>query len=114
MNAASSSPRAQRADPSVIDSRQAAWRLLITLGLVTLGNSAMYVVSVVLPAVQAEFGVGRADASLPYTLMMVCLGIGGIFTGRLADRHGPIAALMLPQLAAYSTRSSFTGICAKV
>ena len=32
-----------------------------TLGLVVLGNSSMYVVSVVLPAVQAEFGIGRAD-----------------------------------------------------
>ena len=99
MNAASSNPRAQRADPSVIDSRQAAWRLLITLGLVTLGNSAMYVVSVVLPAVQAEFGVGRADASLPYTLMMVCLGIGGIFTGRLADRHGLMPVLWVGSVA---------------
>ena len=75
------------ADPSLIDSPTAAWRLLTTLGLVTLGNSGMYVVSVVLPAVQTEFGVSRAAASMPYTLMMVGLGLGGIFTGRLADRH---------------------------
>ena len=78
---------------SLIDSPQAAWRLLTTLGLVVLGNSSMYVVSVVLPAVQAEFGVGRADASLPYTLMMVCLGIGGLWTGRMADRHGLMPVL---------------------
>ncbi len=76
------------ADPFLIDSRYAAWRLLATLGLVALGNSGMYVVSVVLPAVQAEFGVGRADASLPYTVMMVALGLGGLVTGRIADRHG--------------------------
>ena len=76
------------ADPSLIDSRQAAWRLLTTLGLVVLGNSSMYVVSVVLPTVQTEFGVGRADASLPYTLIMICLGIGGLWTGRMADHHG--------------------------
>jgi len=75
-------------DSSLIDSPQAAIRLLVTLGLVVLGNSSMYVVSVVLPAVQSEFGTGRADASLPYTLMMVCLGLGGIWTGRMADRHG--------------------------
>ena len=81
------------APASLIDSRQAAWRLLVTLGLVVLGNSSMYVVSVVLPAVQAEFGVGRADASLPYTLMMVCLGIGGLWTGRMADRHGLMPVL---------------------
>ena len=54
----------------------------------TLGSSVMYVVSVVLPAVQAEFGVARADASLPYTLLMVGFGIGGLLMGRLSDRHG--------------------------
>ena len=83
------------ADPSLIDSRTAAWRLLTTLGLVVLGNSSMYVVSVVLPAVQSEFGIGRADASLPYTLMMICLGIGGLWTGKMADRHGLTPVLLL-------------------
>ena len=87
------------ADPSLIDSRQAAWRLAVTLGLVVLGNSSMYVVSVVLPAVQAEFGTGRADASLPYTLMMVCLGIGGLWTGRMADRHGLMPVLLMGAVA---------------
>ena len=83
------------ADPSLIDSRTAAWRLLTTLGLVVLGNSSMYVVSVVLPAVQTEFGIGRADASLPYTLMMICLGLGGLWTGKMADRHGLTPVLLL-------------------
>jgi len=87
------------ADPSLIDSRAAAWRLLTVLGLVTLGNAGMYVVAVVLPAVQAEFGVGRGDASLPYTLMMVCLGLGGLWTGRMADRHGITPVLRLGALA---------------
>jgi MFS family permease len=87
------------ADPRLIDSSYAAWRLLATLGLVTLGNSGMYVVSVVLPAVQAEFGVGRGDASLPYTLMMVALGLGGIVTGRLADRFGIMRVLWMGALA---------------
>ena len=87
------------APASLIDSPQAAWRLLTTLGLVVLGNSSMYVVSVVLPAVQAEFGVGRADASLPYTLMMVCLGLGGIWTGRMADRHGLMPVLCVGAVA---------------
>ncbi|MBD8051867.1 MFS transporter [Limnohabitans radicicola] len=72
----------------LIDSRYAAWRLLVTLGLMTLGGSCMYVVAVVLPAVQAEFGVSRADASMPYTAMMLGFGLGGIFMGRLADRAG--------------------------
>jgi len=89
------------ADESLIDSPQAALRLLVTLGLVVLGNSSMYVVSVVLPAVQNEFGIGRADASLPYTLMMVCLGLGGIWTGRLADRHGLTPILWCGALAVF-------------
>ena len=55
----------------------------------------MYVVSVVLPAVQAEFGVARADASLPYTLLMVGFGLGGILMGRLADRHGVVRPLLI-------------------
>jgi MFS family permease len=87
------------ADPSLIDSRQAAWRLLATLGLVVLGNSSMYIVSVVLPVVQTEFGVGRADASLPYTLMMISLGLGGLLTGRMADRHGLMPVLWVGALA---------------
>jgi MFS family permease len=99
MPQAPASPTSSAAPASLIDSPQAAWRLLTTLGLVVLGNSSMYVVSVVLPAVQAEFGVGRADASLPYTLMMVCLGIGGLWTGRMADRHGLMPVLRVGAVA---------------
>jgi len=73
---------------TAIDSPQAAWRLLTTLLLMLLGNSGMYVVSVVLPAVQTEFGVTRADASIPYTLSMLGFGIGGMWMGRWADRFG--------------------------
>ena len=73
---------------TAIDSPQAAWRLLTTLLLMLLGNSGMYVVSVVLPEVQTEFGVSRADASIPYTLSMLGFGIGGMWMGRWADRFG--------------------------
>ncbi len=73
---------------TAIDSPQAAWRLLTTLLLMLLGNSGMYVVSVVLPEVQTEFGISRADASIPYTLSMLGFGIGGMWMGRWADRFG--------------------------
>ncbi|NDA57134.1 MAG: MFS transporter, partial [Betaproteobacteria bacterium] len=43
---------------------------------------------IVLPELQQEFGVTRADASLPYTLTMVGFGVGGVLMGRLADRYG--------------------------
>jgi MFS family permease len=78
-----------------VDSRYAWSRLLVVLALMTLGSSPMYVVSVVLPAVQADFGVARADASLPYTLLMVGFGLGGIALGRLADRAGLMTVVMI-------------------
>ncbi len=61
----------------------------------TLGGSGMYSVTVVLPRIQAEFGVARADASLPYTLTMVGFGIGGILMGRLSDRFGVMVPVLL-------------------
>ncbi|MDQ6640075.1 MAG: MFS transporter [Pseudomonadota bacterium] len=78
-----------------VDSRYAWGRLVIALALMTIGSSAMYVVAVVLPSVQAEFGTARADASLPYTLLMVGFGIGGVFMGRLADRRGIVVPLSI-------------------
>ena len=66
-----------------------AWaRLSAALALMTLGGSGMYAISVALAPVQHEFGVTRADASLPYTLTMIGFGIGGILMGKLSDRFG--------------------------
>jgi MFS family permease len=78
-----------------VDSPYAALRLMVALVLMTIGNAGMYVVVVVLPAVQAEFGVARADASLPYTLLMIGFGLGGIVMGRLADRRGVMVPLLI-------------------
>ena len=78
-----------------VDSRYAWARLATALALMTIGSAPMYVVSVVLPAVQAEFGVARADASLPYMAMMIGFGIGGIVLGRLADRIGLMAVVLI-------------------
>ncbi len=90
------SPPATLHDPSALaDSRYAVARLMVTLALMTVGASGMYVVAVVLPAVQAEFGVARADASLPYTLLMIGFGIGGMLMGRLADRFGVMVPLLI-------------------
>ncbi len=77
------------------DSRHAWLRLAVSLLLMTIGSAAMYVVAVVLPAVQAEFGVARADASLPYTAMMIGFGLGGLMMGRLADRFGVTVPLFI-------------------
>jgi MFS family permease len=70
------------------DSRYAWLRLCVSLLLMTIGASGMYVVSVVIPEVQADFGVDRSAASMPYTAMMIGFGTGGILMGYAADRFG--------------------------
>ncbi|HEY2619898.1 MAG TPA: MFS transporter [Acetobacteraceae bacterium] len=66
-----------------------AWlRLAICTALSTIGGVSLWSVVVVLPAVQAEFGVDRATASLPYTLTMIGFAVGGVAMGRMADRFG--------------------------
>ena len=77
------------------DSRYAMLRLALTLLIMTIGSSGMYVVSVMLPAVQLEFGIDRAEASLPYTLLMLGFGFGGVLMGKLADRVGVMWPLLI-------------------
>jgi len=72
-----------------------AWtRLVMALLLSTVGGVGMWSVVVALPPVQAEFGVARADASLPYTLTMIGYGLSGILMGRLSDRFGIMVPVM--------------------
>ncbi len=93
------------------DSAYAVRRLLVALALMTIGNGAMYSVVTVLPTVQAEFGATRAGASLPYTLLMVGFGFGGILMGRLADRFGVVVPLLIGAagLGAGYVGASFAG-----
>ncbi|MCR6478273.1 MFS transporter [Variovorax sp. ZS18.2.2] len=77
------------------DSRYAMLRLGLTLLIMTVGSSGMYVVSVMLPAVQTEFGIDRAAASLPYTWLMLGFGFGGVLMGKLADRFGVMWPLLM-------------------
>ena len=73
-----------------------AWlRLAASLALMTISGVGMYAVAVALPAVQAEFGISRSDASLPYTATMLGFGLGGILMGRLSDRFGVMMPVLL-------------------
>jgi MFS family permease len=66
-----------------------AWtRLWVSLLLMTIGGSGMYTVAIVLPKIEAEFGAGRGEASLPYTLAMIGFGLGGVLMGKVSDRFG--------------------------
>ena len=78
-----------------VDSRYAWIRLLVSLALMTVGSAGMYSVTVVLPRIQAEFGVARADASLPYTLTMIGFGVGGVLLGRVSDRFGVMVPMFI-------------------
>ena len=71
-----------------IDGRAAWRRLAISVVLSTIGGVGMWSAVVALPAVQAEFGTARADAALPYSLLTISFGFGGVLMGRLADRFG--------------------------
>src|SRR5258707_1488591 len=55
----------------------------------------MYSMAVVLPPLQSELGIGRADASLPFTLTMIGFGLGGVLMGRLSDRFGVIVPVLV-------------------
>ncbi len=63
-------------------------RLLASITLSTLGCVGLWSLAVALPAVQADFNVQRAGASLPYMLTMIGFMIGGVTVGRFADRFG--------------------------
>ena len=74
--------------PQVIDSPSAWLRLGVAVALSTIGGVGMWSIMVALPAIQAEFGVSRAEASLPFTMVMFGFAGGGVLMGRLADRFG--------------------------
>jgi MFS family permease len=69
-------------------------RLAAALALGAIGSTGMWSVAVAIPYVQAEFGVGRSMASMPYTLAMLGFGLGGIVMGRVTDRFGVIVAII--------------------
>ncbi len=76
-----------------LDSRYSWSRLALSLVIATVGNVGMWSVIVVMPAVQAEFGTGRGEASLPYTLTMLGFALGNLAIGRVVDRRGVTFAL---------------------
>jgi MFS family permease len=77
----------------VLDSRYAWFRLGVSLLIAAVGNVGMWAIVVVMPDMQAEFGIGRADAALPYTMTMLGYALGNFAVGRVIDRFGVTRAL---------------------
>jgi len=76
-----------------------AWlRLATSLAITALSGVGMYSAAVALPLIQAEFGVDRSGASLPYTFTMIGFGLGGILMGRLSDRFGIMVPVLIGAL----------------
>jgi MFS family permease len=87
---------AQRYAP---DGGYAFARLALSLVIATLIGVGMWAIIVVLPEAQRDFGVDRAAASLPYTVMMCALAFSTIALGRMTDRRGIVPPLVISALA---------------
>jgi MFS family permease len=85
--------------PSSQTDSSAAWlRLAVAVLLSTLGGVGMWSYMVALPAIQSDFGIGRGEASLPFTLAMIGFACGGVLMGKLADRFGIAVPMALGTL----------------
>ena len=82
-------------DRSSHDSAYSWLRLSLSLLVGIVGNAGMWSIVVILPAVQDEFAVDRAGASLPYTMTMIGYALGNLLIGRWVDRWGLTRALIL-------------------
>lgn len=87
------------ADAVIEQDSAASWRrLVVALILATIGGVGLWSTVVVLPVIEAEFGVDRGGASIPYTATMIGFAIGGVLMGRIADRIGIMIPVMLGAL----------------
>jgi MFS family permease len=89
--------------PAGVAESSYAWiRLWTALLAGAIGSVGMWSVVVILPAVQKDFGVLRADATLPYTLTMLGFGIGGIALGKIADKYGIVFPMLVGTLSLFA------------
>ncbi|SEM23231.1 Sugar phosphate permease [Roseovarius azorensis] len=85
-------------DTAILDSRYAWTRLALSLVIATVGSAGIWSIVVVMPAIQADFGVARGDVSLPYTLTMLGFALGNLVIGRIVDRFGITVTLIASAL----------------
>jgi MFS family permease len=83
----------------VPDSRYAWIRLVISLVLAIVGGMGLWLAVVAIPTLQAEFGIDRAGASLPYTVTFIGFAAGGFTMGRVADRFGIVVPVSISAVA---------------
>ncbi len=96
-----SRPTEPSAAPGFALDGRASWiRLGISLLAAGVGGGAMWSIVVLLPAMEAEFGVDRGEASLAYSATMIGFALGSLGVGRSVDRFGIGPAMGVSALVA--------------
>ena len=96
-----------------VDSASAWLRLGVVLVMSVVVGVGMWSIVVILPAVQADWGLTRSQASLPYVFTMIGYGLGGIVFGRFSDKYGiykTVVAGIILMSVGYVSASYATGV----
>lgn len=78
----------------ILDSQYAWARLAVSLLIAVICSAGIWVMVLIMPAVQDEFGISRGDVSLPYTLTMIGFALGNLAIGRMVDSLGATRAII--------------------
>ena len=88
------------------DSIYSWMRLFLGLVIATVGNVGMWIIVLLMPAIQKEFEIDRATAAAPFVLTMIGFAIGNALIGRVVDRFGMSKTLLI---AAVINSAGFVG-----
>ncbi|WP_340107732.1 MFS transporter [Pikeienuella sp. HZG-20] len=81
-------------DPDDIFDSGYSWaRLLVTMLIAIAGGVGIWSYIAVLPSVQAQFDIGRGEASIPYVFSMIGFAVGSVVVGRAVDRFGVVISV---------------------
>lgn len=97
----------------LVDSAGAWCRLSLVLVMSVVVGVGMWSIVVILPAIQSDLGITRAQASFPYVFTMIGYGLGGIVFGRFSDKHGihkTVVVGIVLMSAGYGVASFATGV----
>ncbi len=81
-------PPSPRPTDATLDGRDAWIRLTVSMLIATIGNAGIWLIVLIMPAIQAEFGIDRAAASIPYALTLLSFAFGNYIVGWAVDRVG--------------------------
>ena len=70
------------------DSLYSWLRLAVSMVIGLVASASMWAVVVIMPSVELELSLTRAETSMPFTLLMLGYGLGSFVIGRLTDRVG--------------------------